>query len=230
MSKNRKKVLLFIVEGESDEVSFESLFDAFFENDDVHIFVTRGDITVSTEYEDTNVLNLLGKKVEYFCSIEKVLKRDIKTIIHLVDTDGAFISDSFIEQQERDKKTEYSESKIYAKNPEYIKKRNKIKADNLNKLCSKEKISGIPYYIYYLSRNLEHVLHNKIENLSNEEKAKLSNKFDVEYGENLEKFLQFINDASFSVAGDYLQTWEYIKQDANSLKRKSNLHLLFQLS
>ena len=229
MSKNRKKVLLFIVEGESDEVSFESIFDAFFENDDVHISVMHGDITVPPKNEDSNVLNLLGKKVEDFCSIEKVLKSDIKTIIHLVDTDGAFVSNSLIEQQERDKKTEYSESKIYAKNPECIKKRNKIKANNLNKLCSKEKISGIPYYIYYLSRNLEHVLHNKIENLSNEEKANLSNKFDAEYGENLEKFLQFINDTSFSVTGNYPQTWEYIKQETNSLKRKSNLHLLFQL-
>ena len=229
MSRNRKKALLFIVEGESDGISFESLFDAFFENDDVHIFVIRGDITVPTEDEDINILNLLGKKVEDFCSIEKVIKRDIKAIIHLVDTDGAFISDSLIEQQESNKKTEYTESKIYAKNPECIKKRNKIKANNLNKLCSKEKISGIPYYIYYLSRNLEHVLHNKIENLSTEEKANLSNKFDAEYGENLENFLQFINNASFSVTGNYQQTWEYIKQETNSLKRKSNLHLLFQL-
>ncbi|MDE6704303.1 MAG: hypothetical protein K2J81_00160, partial [Treponemataceae bacterium] len=66
MSKSRKKALLFIVEGESDEVSFESIFDAFFENDDVHISVMHGDITVPSKNENTNVLNLLGKKVEDF--------------------------------------------------------------------------------------------------------------------------------------------------------------------
>ena len=228
MSKREKKVLLFIVEGESDEVSFESLFDAFFENDDVHIAVMRYDITVPSQYDDSNILNLLGSKIEYFCSVEKVSKDDIKMIIHLVDTDGAFVPESCIEQQQGDEQTEYSESKIYAKSAKNIKERNKTKSSNLSRLCSIGQVSSIPYKIFYLSRNLEHVLHNKIENLTKEEKTNLSNEFDEEYGENLENFLEFIKDASFEVDGDYRETGEYIKQDTNSLKRKSNVHLLFK--
>ena len=106
--------------------------------------------------------------------------------------------------------------------------RNKQKSLVLKTLSSAQQLSKIPYTIYFLSRTLEHVLHNKIENLSNQEKTELSEKFDNLYADDLEGFLRFIKDEAFAVKGDYKQTWEFIKQDTNSLKRYCNLHLLFE--
>lgn len=88
--------------------------------------------------------------------------------------------------------------------------------------------AGINYTVYFLSRTLEHVLHNRIENLTDQDKTELSEAFDDSYADNLEGFLAFIADKVFAVKGDYKQTWDFIKQDTNSLKRYSNLHLLFE--
>lgn len=88
--------------------------------------------------------------------------------------------------------------------------------------------AGINYTVYFLSRTLEHVLHNRIENLTDQDKTELSEAFDDSYADNLEGFLAFIADEVFAVKGDYKQTWDFIKQDTNSLKRYSNLHLLFE--
>lgn len=42
-----------------------------------------------------------------------------------------------------------------------------------------------------------------------------------------EAFLQFINDETFSVQGDYQKTWEFIMENGNSLKRYTNLAVFF---
>ena len=88
--------------------------------------------------------------------------------------------------------------------------------------------AGINYTVYFLSRTLEHVLHNRIENLTDQDKTELPEAFDDSYADNLEGFLAFIADEVFAVKCDYKQTRDFIKQDTNSLKRYSNLHLLFE--
>ncbi len=98
----------------------------------------------------------------------------------------------------------------------------------LEKLLITSEISSIPYSMYYMSCNLEHVLHNILENLTIEEKKELSNKFADSFYEREAEFLDFINDPVFKVSGDYKATWNFIKQNLNSVNRYSNLWLYFE--
>ena len=225
MAKTEKRVLLFIVEGLSDKVSFEGLFIRFFESYNVQVAVMRCDVT--TEVHSPEIKNYLNGKIEEYCSIEKIKKTDIKAIIHLVDMDGAFVPDSAVVQTSTGE-TEYTEEQILAKNKDLMLKRNENKSIVLKTLNSMKALANIDYRIYYLSRNLEHVLHNKKDNLTNAQKTVLSEEFEDLYADNMEGFLTFIADKTFASEGDYKQTWCFIEQGTNSLKRYCNLHLLFQ--
>lgn len=225
MAKNERKVLLFIVEGLSDKVSFEGQFVNFFSSFDVQVAVMRCDVT--TKVYSAEIKSYLNERIEEFCSIEKLKKTDIKGIVHLIDTDGAFVSEDCIKQNTSDE-TEYTENEIFAKNRDDIIERNKKKSFVLKNLCSMRTLAEINYTVYFLSRNLEHVLHNRIENLSDQDKRDLSEAFDDLYADDLPGFLTFIADEAFAVKGDYKQTWDFIKKETNSLKRYSNLHLLFE--
>jgi hypothetical protein len=226
MAKTERKVLLFVVEGLSDKVSFEGQFVNYFSTFDVQVAVMRCDVT--TVVYSSQIKSYLNNRVEEFCSIEKLKKSDIKGIIHLVDTDGAFVSEDCVKQNSTDE-TEYTDKEILAKNRELIIERNKKKSMVLKTLCSMRTLAGINYTVYFLSRTLEHVLHNRIDNLSDQDKTKLSEAFDDLYADDLPGFLTFIADKVFAVQGDYKQTWNFIKQETNSLKRYSNLHLLFEM-
>lgn len=225
MAKAERKIMLFIVEGLSDKVSFEGLFVKFFSSFEVQVAVMRCDVTLKACASEIKVY--LNSKIEDFCCIEKVSKTDIKGIVHLVDMDGAFAPDSCIKQNSADE-TVYSECEILAKNKDAIIERNHKKSSVLVTLSSMVQLAKIPYRIYFLSRTLEHVLHNKIEKLTDKEKTLLSESFDDLYAENFEGFLSFISDEAFAVKGDYKQSWNFIQQGVNSLKRYSNLHLLFR--
>ena len=228
MPKHEKKVILFLVEGKSDEISFEGLLKNFFSELDVRVHVLHCDITVKDYPAPSEILSKFKEPIDNFLSVTKFLKTDILRIVHLVDTDGTFVSDSCITFSEQEK-VSYTETEILTKTPENIKHRNASKASVLRKLCSITKIySDIPYQIYFLSRNLEHVLHNRIENLTDTQKARLSDEFDERFENRLEAFLTFISDNTFAVPGDYKETWSFIQQGNNSLKRYSNIHLLFQ--
>ena len=42
------------------------------------------------------------------------------------------------------------------------------------------------------------------------------------------EFIDFISDSEFAVDGRYRETWDFIKEDLNSLNRHCNLHLFFK--
>ena len=219
-----KKVILFIVEGISDKVSLESIFEQYFEDYKTKIAVMHGDITSQSSSSDIKAN--LSDKIDYFCQIEGIqFKYDIIRIVHLVDTDGAFVPPSCVVSGEKD--IEYTLTQIITNNVEGIKYRNASKATVLKVLSKMRKLNNIPYSIYYFSRNLEHVLHNESGDLTDEQKKNLSESFDLKYEDKLDEFLGFITDSNFAVPGDYKQTWDFIMQGTNSLNRFSNVPLLF---
>lgn len=85
---------------------------------------------------------------------------------------------------------------------------------------------SIPYSIYFFSCNLEHVLHGDA-NVKWEEKDKLASKFALKYRKNPEGFLLFIKDDEFAIKKSYLDSWKYIEEGENSLKRYTNVNLIF---
>ena len=229
MPTAEKKVLLFLVEGISDEVSFQGIWEDFFENNDIRVFVLRGDITTQNFPTATNILTKFKEPLDKFFQETKIKKEDIQKIVHLIDTDGAFAPDSVIEKNTIIDSTSYTEEKIITKNPENIIRRNNCKKSAVKRLYTTSTIyNGIPYEIYYLSRNLEHVLHNEIKNLTDAEKKDLSEYFDEKYAGRLDEFITFINNPSFAVQKDFRESWNFIMESTNSLHRYTNIHLLFK--
>lgn len=61
-----------------------------------------------------------------------------------------------------------------------------------------------------------------------ETKNKNAFRFATKYKDDFDGFVEYISGPTLAVAGDYKETWEYIRQDLNSLRRHTNLNLCFQ--
>lgn len=77
------------------------------------------------------------------------------------------------------------------------------------------------YSMYYFSLNLEHILHGRT-NLSDWEKIRCAEEFDLKYGDDPDGFTLFMKESSFSVCDDYRRSWAFIKTELHSLERYSN--------
>lgn len=75
---------------------------------------------------------------------------------------------------------------------------------------------------------MEHVLHDIPENLTDEEKKELAFGIADQYSEQPENFLRLLYEALFHVPGTYEETWNYIMEDGNSLKRYCNMSVFFE--
>lgn len=78
-----------------------------------------------------------------------------------------------------------------------------------------------------MSCNLDHVLYNK-QNSADSEKEEDALVFAKRYKDDMSGFLTFISESEFSVKGSYRESWSFIKQEAHSLNRYSNLGICFE--
>ncbi len=220
-----KKIILFIVEGITDQTCLGYVLDQLLSNQSVQFQLTDGDITTKSGNNSTNIAAKIGKIVNQFRG--KIFKpSDFLEVVHLIDTDGAFISDDKIVQAAYEDPF-YSDENILTNKVENIQKRNQQKSLILNRLITLNKVcKTIPYSVYFLSCNLDHVLHNQA-NLSKQAKSQCANRFDSEYGKQPTKFIDFLNNGQYAVVGNYKETWEFIKLDTHSLQRYTNFHLYF---
>ncbi len=221
-----KKVILFIVEGITDKISLGGIIDKLITTSLVKFYITNGDITSEQYSSVTNVREKVNKHVKQFLSINSLKRSDLLQIVHLIDMDGAYVREDQIREDDVEDFL-YSEEAIIANSINRVIRRNLRKQQVINRLSLNPVINGTPYRMYYFSCNLEHVLHNKI-NISNELKIKFAEDFTDSFYKNENAFIDFINDKDFAVAGDFKETWEFIKMNGNSLKRYSNFHLFFE--
>jgi hypothetical protein len=223
----RKKIVFVIVEGPSDQDSLELLLDKIFDKNKIYVHVTHGDITSDLKNNPSNILKKVTEEIKGYARNYHLDRVHFQEIIHIVDTDGAYVSDECIEENPELNKPLYYENTIVAKNKQNIVNRNRNKSKNIDKLSMTSKIWGeIPYSVYYMSCNLDHVLYNKL-NTSDEEKENDSYCFAKKYRNDIEGFKVFITKSYFSVEGDYIETWKYIKEGTRSLERHTNIGLCF---
>lgn len=227
MKKKGNKIILFIVEGASDETAFGAVKKISKKNK-IKFKITHGDITSKKGVNSQNCIIKLNDHINLFCKETKLKVSDIIRLVHIVDMDGAYIQQSDIKLDQKAIKFIYEDECIKASSIEKVASRNKTKKSVLEKLLITPAIRKIPYEIYYMSCELEHVLYNKRNVKSESEKIKLSNKFAYRFEGKEEKFIEFLNDEDFKVNGDYKETWNFIKQGTNSLKRYSNFYLFFK--
>ena len=167
-----KKIILVLVEGQTDQDTLAVVFTRLVQNKDVEFEVIRTELTAQDKMTAKYIEAAIREEIDkYFRKNPYLIQEDILKVIQLIDTDGAFIPHSMVQQ-------------------------------------SKD-------------------MHNANQELSPEQKEDLALEAALRYHENPEAFLQFINDETFSVQGDYQKTWEFIMENGNSLKRYTNLAVFF---
>lgn len=224
-----------MVEGLTDEDTLALVFSRLIKNQNIEFEVMHGDITADEDMTVKYIEEAIQKKITAYLTRNPFIKaKDILKVVQIIDTDGAFVPSSQIVQSENGK-TEYFLSHIEAKDKVRLTRRNISKRAivfHLSKLTNLKKSEvlphSIPYEIYYFSRNLEHVLHNLDQELSDEDKEELAFKFAEYYSSRPEEFIEFIYKGEFHVPGDYNATWRFIMEDGNSLKRYCNISVLFE--
>lgn len=231
------KIILVFVEGITDKISLELMINTLAPQSGPRptFIVHHCDITQQLDVSVENIVSKLGKAInEGIRQLErkyKIKPQDIERIIHVVDTDGVYISNSVVEYHPSDK-IKYTLDKIYTHDVQFIKNRNEKKSSILDRLSTLPQIHykklAIPYSIYYMSCNLEHVLHN-VQNPSEKEKAELAENWQQNISKDVVKIREFWDSKNTYIVNlDYPASWNFIKQGNNSLKRYTNFHLFLQ--
>ena len=231
MNKQEKKVILFIVEGPSDEAAIGSIMKNYFADNTVEFQIVYGDITTNQYVTIENIIAKIKEQIDIIKERYRYSYSDFKQIIHLTDTDGVFIDDKYVLEKEPDdnisNKIMYYETHMETNNINSTIMRNHKKSEILRKLISTNKIANIPYKIYFNSCNLEHALYGKLYNFTNEEKEYMADDFAEKYKDNIDDFIKLITENNVAIDGNYKQTWQFIQEELNSLNRHSNMNLLF---
>ena len=218
----RRKIVFVIVEGPSDDEALGVLLTRVYDKNIVHVHITHGDVTTMKGSGYSTILAKLGEIIEGYMKSYRLNSTHFYEIVHIVDMDGAYIPDCAIIEDSTINKPIYSLTEIYSNNIQGIINRNATKRDCLNKISSTSKIHNIPYQVYFMSCNLDHVLYNKL-NSTEEEKRKNSLSFARKYNSNIPAFVRFISDSNFSLGESYKWSWAFIKEEKHSLERYTNL-------
>lgn len=222
----RKKAMIFILEGPSDDTSLTGSLKYIFASSRIEPLIMHGDITSDRNVTNRNIIKKLHEEIKAFCNKNFLTRGNILRIVHIIDTDGAFIPDELIQEDTDCRQIVYSENSIRCISKKNLIRRNHIKQQNLQKLLDTHNIGGLSYSVYYMSSNLEHVLHNRI-NLTDEEKEELSYEFAEICAEKPEYFIQLMTSQTVFIDGSYRESWDFIKSGKHSLERHSNLALCF---
>ncbi len=214
-----KKIVFVIVEGPSDEEALGLFFNRWYDKNSVYVHIVHGDITTMTG----NIKNRIADVIRNYANSTHLKKTNFQEVIHIVDMDGVYIPDSAVVEDASAVDPIYNITEIRTFDPTRIRLRNEQKRKNLDIISSLSSVwGGISYQAYYMSCNLEHVLYNRL-NCTDQEKEDYAFAFAKKYRNDLSGFITFISDPSVSVPGNYLETWNYIKQYKHSLERNTNL-------
>lgn len=230
-----KKYVLFIVEGKNDQIEIQAMLRAYCANSlqdkYVDIYLPyNGDITFD-ETEKT----ITGKLTEAVLSWRRgetrlhpfhpVAPSDVAKIVHVIDTDGAFIPESAIIGDDVGD-VEYKEDCIRCGDRAFIVGRNRKKAKAIRKLLSVPKIDNIPYEVFFVSCNMDHVLFGT-QNPAAKSKGPNARYF-AAHCKRPDDLNQSIFCENICFDGLFQESWDFIQLDMNSLNRHTNLNILLE--
>ena len=223
-----RKVILFIVEGYADVKALSKIFTDCIETDEllVELYQTGGDILTDWFKPEIDVKARVDACLKDFLKRNPVFKRkDIVRIVQITDMDGAYVSNEKIMLDGKREKVYYDDDCIWCRNPEKIKNRNLTKQAALYKLVNTGIVSkDIPYSIYYMSCNLDHVLYDE-RNLPDSDKVEKAKEFELKFGDNISDVKQFFHDRNVPVKS-FKDSWDFIEEGNHSLTRFTNIEFL----
>ena len=229
-----KKFILFIVEGKNDEREIDALLHTPYFLDYKDKYVTyfspfHGDLTADKSITVSNIQKKLNEIVTKFrkngVPFTNIKTSEIQEIVHIVDLDGAFIPLDCIIKGE-DRAFIYEDDCIMTSNVDGARGRNKKKAEILRKLIEIKHIDNIPYSLYFVSCNMDHLLFNK-RNPSQQEKGNSAMKFQLQCEKNPELLEESVFMPGIALGNDYYESWDAVQNDCESLQRHTNIHLFF---
>ena len=228
MTSPKRGIILFIVEGPSDETALAKGLEDVLGSQNVKVRVMHCDITTDKDSNSQTLRKRVGDIVKSYITRYGFKSSDIIKVVQITDTDGVYIQDQFVVEDSKIEDTIYTVDEIQTPRRDDIIKRNSRKRENLRILIQTKTILGkIPYQILYFSSSLEHVLHNTL-NATNAEKKALAEKFRLEYCSGIFNFSDFFTSTDISVhSKGYLDSWNFIYKDRNSLCRWTNFALCF---
>lgn len=240
--RERKKVVLFLVEGETEITALSESMVDIFEEIDPEIIVCfclkqeydrkedrikyGGDITSKYGIEPDNIERLISDLFVYpFYQENHYFPKDISRIIHIVDTDGMHIPDEAILEANWDK-VHYFDEHIEARNTDEICERNNKKRANIDHLIKiktiKVESKTIPYRLYFMSCNLDHFLGGG-RNMADLDKIALAESFADRCADDPDLFSRtLLADRDF-VDCSWEESWKKISVGKRSLEAHSNL-------
>lgn len=233
-----KKIILFLLEGQSDlralEYPLALFFNAISKNIECICLTPQngksGDITGESSVNQKEILKIIPTwwNISYNLSIKGLEATDVLEIVHIVDSDGTYIPNENI-QFYMGEKAEYLSDGIKHKWPERIIDRNTRKKRNLTTLKNSSTISigttKVNYSIFYFSCNLDHYLSGN-RNISVKDKFMFAEKFSIKIQthEDLLNYL-FSNDNPIKKHHTIKESWEWLGDLFNSLRFSTNLGL-----
>ena len=240
MAKRRKADVL-IVEGTTDETALALIYHRIVApSSDLIVDVTRGDIfTKRPRMGMPDAIAAIDDPVERVRKsvLNRIEERgiyrwqDIRRIVQLTDTDGMLVPDSCVVTSSS-LQTVYHNDHIETPDVARLIADHKRRDKGYRALVSKRSLRseghGVPYYLFFFSRNMEHALHNRKESLSEGEKARLAELFEDRYANDVDGFIALLESDDVRVGESYSESWRLIRTGCRSLERGSNLHLLFR--
>ena len=95
---SEKKVIVFIVEGPSDEAALGTIMKEYFSSNEVQFVVVHGDITLKDYVSVESILKKINEQIEGVKSKYRYQQKDFIKIIHIVDMDGVYVPDTDVKE------------------------------------------------------------------------------------------------------------------------------------
>lgn len=223
-----KQVILVIVEGMSDKTVLSGLLPKLFGDYVFRFKIVHGDILTQASVTRDEILAHVNKQLSYAMQEYKYRADDIKEVIHLVDMDGVYINQESIKEVKEISHIQYGREVMYVKDFNQIVRRNKQKTLNLSRLIEatylKRSNRRIPYSLYYMSINLDHVVCNDPNLPSPYLKAKASYDFVETFRGKESSFIEFTKRLILGEANSYITSWKVIEDSKHALTRATNLY------
>ncbi len=224
------RLLLIICEGTSDKVTLYKSTSNYIREKEILVkpYVTHGDIALKEDATKTSCFKSIVEIIKSFKRNYSLYPKDFFGVFHIIDTDGAFVGDEDYVLTKDGYFFDEEEGLIYSNDIERSKEINIKKKEIYKYLTSLKKIDNVDYKVLFFSRNLEHALYNK-PNCNEEEKIKLSNEFEETYENDANGFYKIIKEKSFNVPLTYDESWNYIMEKSNSIRRGENYIILLNM-
>ncbi|HHY52435.1 MAG TPA: hypothetical protein GX499_04220 [Clostridiales bacterium] len=239
MSRPRRKVILFLVEGSSDQAALERPIQALLQSSGKDIeavfLVAETDVTSDNRNTPNNILKNINKWYfdPFFSANEFYYPKDIIEVVQICDLDGTYIPEEnckeFEESHQITDNFIYEPPFIYGKTASAIIERNHHKAENINYLLTQSKIKvrskTVPYSLYYFSCNIDHYIHDKL-NLTGREKIQRAEEFADKCSKDHEYFIHRICESSQNNLS-YIDSWNFVRnpESCQSIKRNTNFNI-----